>query len=52
MPLSKVNVAYKGLGDDLMRTRTVGYVRMLTRSNRFVVPLQARKFVLPTATPS
>ena len=48
--LAKVNVAYKGLGDDLMRTRTVGYVRMLTRSNRFVVPLQARKFVLPTAT--
>lgn len=42
--LAKVNVAYKGLGDDLMRTRTVGYVRMLTRSNRFVVPLQARKF--------
>ena len=50
--LARVNVAYKGLGDDLMRTRTVGYVRMLTRSNRFVVPLQARKFVLPTATPS
>ena len=45
--LAKVNVAYKGLGDDLMRTRTVGYVRMLTRSNRFVVPLQARKFTLP-----
>ena len=44
--LAKVNVAYKGLGDDLMRTRTVGYVRMLTRSNRFVVPLQARKFEL------
>ena len=47
--LAKVNVAYKGLGDDLMRTRTVGYVRMLTRSNRFVVPLQARKFVLPSS---
>ena len=50
--LARVNVAYKGLGDDLMRTRTVGYARMLTRSNRFVVPLQARKFVLPTATSS
>lgn len=48
--LARVNVAYKGLGDDLMRTRTVGYVRMLTRSNRFVVPLQARKFVLPITT--
>ena len=47
--LARVNVAYKGLGDDLMRTRTVGYVRMLTRSNRFVVPLQARKFVLPNS---
>ena len=44
--LARVNVAYKGLGDDLMRTRTVGYVRMLTRSNRFVVPLQASKFTI------
>ena len=50
--LAKVNVAYKGLGDDLMRTRTVGYVRMLTRSNRFVVPLQARKFTLPSTATS
>ena len=47
--LARVNVAYKGLGDDLMRTRTVGYARMLTRSNRFVVPLQARKFELPNS---
>ena len=44
--LARVNAAYKGLGDDLTRTKTVGYVRMLTRSNRFVIPLQARKFVL------
>ena len=50
--LARVNVAYKGLGDDLMKTRTVGYVRMLTRSNRFVVSLQAHKFVLPTASTS
>jgi len=29
-----------------MRAKTVGYVRMLTRSHRFAVPIQARKFTL------
>ena len=42
--LGRVNVAYDSLKDDILRARTVGYIRMLTRSHRFVVPLQARKF--------
>lgn len=42
--LGKVNIAYDSIKDDIMRTRTVGYVRMLTRSHRFVVPVQVRKF--------
>ena len=42
--LGRVNIAYDSIKDDIMRTKTVGYVRMLTRSHRFVVPVQARKF--------
>jgi len=42
--LAKVNIAYESLREDLMQTKTPGYVRMLTRSHRFVVPMQARKF--------
>lgn len=42
--LAKMNVAYESMKDDILRTRTPGYIRMLTRSHRFVVPIQARKF--------
>jgi len=42
--LAKLNVAYEGIREDILQARTVGYVRMLTRSHRFVVPVQARKF--------
>jgi hypothetical protein len=42
--LAKVNVAYEKLKDDILRAKTPGYIRMLTRSHRFVVPVQARKF--------
>jgi DNA helicase HerA-like ATPase len=45
--LAKVNVAYESLKDDILQAKTVGYVRMLTRSHRFVVPVQARKFEPP-----
>jgi len=44
--LARINIAFDTMKDDLMRARTVGYVRMLTRSHRFVVPIQARKFTL------
>jgi hypothetical protein len=42
--LAKMNFAYESLKDDILRAKTPGYVRMLTRSNRFVVPVQAFKF--------
>jgi hypothetical protein len=46
--LARVNVAYESLKDDILQAKTVGYVRMLTRSHRFVVSVQARKFTPPT----
>lgn len=48
--LAKVNVAYEGLKDDILQAKTVGYIRMLTRSHRFVVSVQARKFAVPADT--
>jgi hypothetical protein len=42
--LAKMNVAFVSMRDDILRARTPGYVRMLTRSHRFVVPVQANKF--------
>lgn len=42
--LGRVQVAYDGLGDEIMRSKTPGYMRMLTFSHRFVVPVQAYKF--------
>jgi len=45
--LAKVNVTYESLKDDILQAKTVGYIRMLTRSHRFVVSVQARKFTPP-----
>ena len=42
--LAKVNTAYDSLKDDILQAKTVGYIRMLTRSNRFVISVQAKKF--------
>ncbi len=42
--LARVNVTYESMKDDIMLTKTPGYIRMLTRSHRFVVPMQAVKF--------
>jgi hypothetical protein len=42
--LSRVQIAYAGIEDDILRARTPGYMRMLTLSNRFVIPMQAFKF--------
>ena len=47
--LAKVNVAYESMKDDILQAKTTGYMRMLTRSHRFVVSVQARKFEPPTA---
>lgn len=42
--LAKLNVTYENLQEDILQAKTPGYVRMLTRSHRFVVPVQIRKF--------
>jgi DNA helicase HerA-like ATPase len=42
--LARVNIAYESLKDDILQAKTVGYIRMLTRSHRFVISVQARKF--------
>lgn len=42
--LSRVQVAFSGLEDDILRSKTPGYMRMLTLSHRFVIPVQALKF--------
>lgn len=42
--LSKVNIAYEDYQDDILQAKTVGYIRMLTRSHRFVISVQAKKF--------
>jgi len=47
--LAKVNVAYESLKDDILLAKTVGYIRMLTRSHRFVISVQAQKFTPPVA---
>jgi len=49
--LAKMNVAYESMKDDILRTKTPGYIRMLTRSHRFVVPIQALKFEPKTSQP-
>lgn len=42
--LAKVNVAYESIKSDILQAKTPGYIRMLTRSHRFVVSMQANKF--------
>jgi hypothetical protein len=48
--LARVQVAFSGVEDDILRAKTPGYMRMLTMSHRFVVPMQAFRFeAVPTA---
>jgi len=42
--LSRVQVVYEGLGNEIMKSKTPGYMRMFTFSHRFVIPVQAKKF--------
>lgn len=42
--LTRVQIAFAGIEQDILRARTPGYMRMLTLSHRFVVPMQANKF--------
>jgi hypothetical protein len=42
--LAKVQIQFAGLEEEIMRSRTTGYMRMLTFSHRFVIPMQAFLF--------
>jgi len=42
--LAKINIAYDSMKNDILQAKTPGYMRMLTRSHRFVVSMQANKF--------
>jgi DNA helicase HerA-like ATPase len=42
--LANLNVAYENIEEDILQAKTPGYLRILTRSHRFVVPVQAHKF--------
>jgi DNA helicase HerA-like ATPase len=46
--LAKVNIAYDSIKNDILQAKTPGYMRMLTRSHRFVVSVQANRFTPPT----
>lgn len=39
--LSQLQNAFEGLEQEIMRSKTPGYMRMLTQSHRFVIPFQA-----------
>lgn len=47
--LAKVNIAYDSIKNDILQAKTIGYMRMLTRSHRFVVSMQAKRFSPPTS---
>lgn len=49
--LAKLNVAYESMKNDILQAKTTGYIRMLTRSHRFVVSLQSLRFSPPEAKP-
>lgn len=42
--LGRVQVAFEGVEQDILRAKTPGYMRMLTMSHRFIIPVQANKF--------
>lgn len=42
--LTHTQIAFSGVEDDILRTKTPGYMRMLTMSNRFVIPVQANLY--------
>jgi hypothetical protein len=42
--LAKINVAYESMKNDILQAKTIGYIRMLTQSHRFVVSMQALRF--------
>jgi len=49
--LANLNVAFENLQEDILNSKTPGYLRMLTRAHRFVVPVQAKRFSPKTPQP-
>jgi len=49
--LGKLNVAYDSMQDDILSAKTPGYIRMLTRSHRFVISVQMNLFQPKTTAP-
>lgn len=50
--LARQQAAYSGIEEDILRARTPGYMRMLTFSHRFVVPVQAFRYEAVARTES
>ena len=42
--LAKLQIQFDGLQHDILHTRTPGYMRIITFSHRFVIPVQVNKF--------
>jgi DNA helicase HerA-like ATPase len=42
--LTRLQRAFAGVEEEIMRSKTPGFMRMLTQSHRFVVPVQARLY--------
>ena len=42
--LTHAQIAFSGIEEDILRARTPGFMRMLTMSNRFVIPVQAKLY--------
>ncbi len=42
--LTHTQIAFSGVENDILRAKTPGYMRMLTMSNRFVIPVQANLY--------
>lgn len=42
--LVRTQITFDGVEEDILRARTPGYMRMLTMSNRYVIPLQAKLY--------
>jgi len=47
--LARVQIAFAGHEQDILRAKTRGFMRMMTQSHRFVIPIQAKKFEAITA---
>lgn len=42
--LTRMQIAFDGIEEDILRTRTPGYMRMITLSHRFIIPVQTNLY--------